>query len=172
MTNSNIPENKNWIRPSGFRFQLKKLPTVNFMVQTVQLPGINLGVTGQSNPFSTIKRAGDKVNFSDLTITFIVDEDMISYSEIFNWMAALGRSENFMQYSDLVDAGQVLGDGAYSDGSITILTGENNPAVEIIYTDMFPTSLDLSPMETSDTSTEPVIATATFAYTYSRMKRV
>lgn len=172
MQNSNIPVNRNWIRPSGFQFQLKKLPTVVFMVQTVQLPGLNLGITGQSNPFSTIKRAGDKVNFGDLTVTFIVDEDMISYSEVFNWMAALGRSENFMQYSDLKAAGAVLGDGEYSDGSVTILTGENNPAVEIVYTGMFPTSLDLSPMESSDTSTEPVIATASFAYTYSKMRRL
>jgi hypothetical protein len=37
----NTPENKNFLSPLNFRFQIKKAPHVNFFVQSVNIPAIS-----------------------------------------------------------------------------------------------------------------------------------
>ena len=47
--NSN-PSKLDYASPVQFRFKCTKLPLVEFFVQSVNLPGINLGSAQQTNP--------------------------------------------------------------------------------------------------------------------------
>ena len=48
---NNTPENKNFLSPLNFRFQIKKAPNVNFFIQKVNIPQIELPQVDTPNPF-------------------------------------------------------------------------------------------------------------------------
>ena len=44
----------------------------------------------QVTPLRDIPKPGTKLNYEDLTMTFIVDEDLANYQEIHGWLVGLG----------------------------------------------------------------------------------
>ena len=46
---------------------------------------------------------GDKMEFEDLNVRFLVDENLENYMEIQNWMRGLGFPESFQEIYDLQD---------------------------------------------------------------------
>ena len=75
-TISSQPENFNYFSPIGFKFDVDKLPNVNFFCQSATLPELTLGEATAPNPFRDIPVPGDKILFEELTIRFIVDEEL------------------------------------------------------------------------------------------------
>ena len=86
----NLPDNYNLLSPVGFRFQIKKLPTVTYFCQSVNIPGISLGEALRATPFVDFSVPGDKVSYDDLSISFLIDEDLSNFLEVFGWMKKLG----------------------------------------------------------------------------------
>ena len=73
---TNQPENFNYFSPVSFRFNIQKIPNVNFFCQAANLPGLTLGEAIQVNPLRDIPTPGDKVQFEELQLRFIVDEEL------------------------------------------------------------------------------------------------
>ena len=48
------PENTNFLSPVGFDFKVKKLPTVNYFVQAINVPSVTLGQGNIPTPFINI----------------------------------------------------------------------------------------------------------------------
>ena len=46
---------------------------------------------------------GDKMEFEDLNVRFLVDENLENYMEIQNWMRGLGFPESLQEIYDLQD---------------------------------------------------------------------
>jgi hypothetical protein len=86
----NQPTNLNYLSQLGFRFSIKKLPNVNYFCQKVSLPSISIQSLDFQTPFGVIPRAGDKISYSSIPISFRVDEDFKNYIEIHDWMIGLG----------------------------------------------------------------------------------
>ena len=84
------PNNLNPLSPNGFSFSVTKLPDVAFFCQRVQIPSVTLASVDQFNPFVNRPIPGEIMTFSELSLSFLVDEDMANYKAIFNWMVALG----------------------------------------------------------------------------------
>jgi hypothetical protein len=160
------PTNKNFLSPLGFKFNIKKTPNVNYFVQAVNLPNVNLGETNFPTPFRRIPIAGDHIEYGDLIITFKVDENMANYLEIFNWIKAIGFPDNFDQHKEVdpkfVSAGS--GAGVYSDATLTILSSAMNPINQINFEDAFPVALTDFNFDSRNTDVEYVEATATFKF--------
>ena len=74
--------NRNFLAPTGFKFALKKSPGVAFFCNEANIPDLNLGIAVQPNYLKDIDRPGDKIQFGDLTIRFLVDEDLTNFMEI------------------------------------------------------------------------------------------
>ena len=72
-------KNRNYLSPTGFNFTLQRCPKVSFFSNTAQIPGIDLGVAIQPNYLNDIPRPGDKIDFSDFTLRFLIDEDLKNY---------------------------------------------------------------------------------------------
>ena len=90
------PKSTNFLSPLGYKFTLKKMPTVNFFVQSVAIPSVTVGELPIPTPFSTkLQLPGDLVTFGDLVLTFRVDEDMANYLEVFNWIKSVTRIDGF-----------------------------------------------------------------------------
>jgi len=157
--------NKNMLSPVGFSFHIKKLPELNFFVQNVTMPGVNLPIFEQPNPFKAIPRIGDHLQYGELIVTFKVNEDLGNYIELYEWLRGLGFPDNYDQYKDLAaDNKQLTGDGLESDAYLMIMSSAMNPIMRIDFEDVFPTALGDFTMDSRDTGIEYIETTATFKF--------
>lgn len=162
----NTPSNRNFLSPLNFKFQIKKAPHVNFFIQKVNIPSISIPPPQPNNPFVKTPIPGEHVNFGDLTITFKVDEELKNYLEIYNWLIALGKPENFEQYKTIQDQPLTSGDGIYSDISLMILSSTKMPNYDITFVDAFPVDLSQIVFNTTDNNVNYIEASSTFKYSY------
>jgi hypothetical protein len=162
---ANQPTNINFLSPLGFRFTLRRSPTVNFFVTDANIPSFDLGFINVPTPFSNIKLPGDKPEWGSFRLTFKIDEDFVNYLEIYDWLVKLGFPNNFQQYASISNMAQGTGQGTVSDGTLTILNSSMNPNIEISLVDMFPISLSPVEFTTADSTVNYVTATAEFKFT-------
>lgn len=164
-TISNLPSNKNFLSPLGFKFGIKKTPGVNYFVQAASIPSISLGVATVPTPFVKLPIPGDHLDFGTFTITFHVDEELRNYMELYNWMIALGKPKDFTQYRAISDASKPgSGEGVYSDATLTILSSAKNPMVDVHFTNIFPTELTQLNFDSRLERVDYIECTATFRY--------
>ena len=160
----NIPENKNFLSPLNFRFQVKKCPNVNFFIQNVNLPGVTLVAVETPNPFVKIPRTGDHIEYEDLMINFKIDEDLKNYMEIFNWIRDLGFPDNFDQYKSIAGRPVYSGLGITSDLSLIVLSSSRNPIYELTFKDAFPITMSSVIFDSTQQDVQFVEAAVTFRY--------
>lgn len=168
----NTPDNKNFLSPLNFRFQIKKAPHVNFFIQKVNIPSISLRNADATNPFVNIPYPGDHITYGSLEINFKVDEDLTNYLEIHDWIRALGFPEKYEEYKTIQDKKPYTGDGIYSDISIIVLSSTKTPNYDITYKDAFPISLSPITFLTTDNSVNYIEASATFKYTLFDINKI
>lgn len=139
----------------NFKFKLDRTPEIEYRAQSVQLPGMNLGTASVPTPFVPIPLPGN-LTYDDLSITFLVGENMGDYLSIFNWMVALGHPDNLRdQYKDW-----------RSDCSVFLLNSNLTPNIVARFTDAYP--INLSPIEFDTTLSETQYATATVTFRFMR----
>jgi len=172
MANASLPLNKNFLTQVGFQFSIKKLPNVNFFVQSVNLPGVEMGNPYQDTPFINIPIPGDHVKYNDLTVTFKVDEDLSNYIQISDWILGLSFPDRFDQYKQLKEKNQGTGEGLLSDASLILTTSARNPSMEVQFLDVFPRSLTDLLFSSQDATLEYISATVTFKYRRHVIKRL
>lgn len=162
------PKNKSYLSPLGFRFILNRTPNTNYFVQNVRLPTLSLGQFDIEDPFVKLPMPGTKLSFEPLDISFLVDEDMTNYLEIFSWLEGLGFPESFDQYRNLVRSNQTSPSqknaSVFSDGDLIILSSHQNANIKVKYKDMFPISLSDLAFDSTLTDVEYLRATVTFRY--------
>ena len=168
----NTPPNKNFLSPLNFSFHIKKAPNINFFIQRVNVPGINIPNIVTPNPLVRIPFSGEHITYEDLSITFKVDEDLQNYLEIHNWLKALGKPQNYEQYLDIEKKPIYTGEGIVSDISVTILASTKLANYEVVYADAFPVSLTGINFNTIDSDVNFLEASATFKYTYYDIQKI
>lgn len=180
---NSLPKTYDYLRPNAFKFTVKDLPNTSFTCQSANIPSLQIGSATQPTPFVDIPRIGDKINFGDFTIRFIISEDMSNYIELYNWIIALGFPESYNQFSDLLKnrpgrfpfktnqkgENEVL---AYSDGTLSILDSTNNPITNIIYKNIFPVSLEALDFDIASASVEYFTAIASFKYSVFEVEQL
>lgn len=165
-----IINNTNFLPIVGFKFGVKKLPTTNFFVQSVNIPGVELGFTEMPTPFIKYPMPGDHIKYRDLTVTFRVDEDMKNYLEIYNWIIQLGFPDSFDQYKLIDSKSATTGEGKTSDGVLIAQNSARSPNMEITFVDMFPRSLSDIVFDSRDTNLQYAEATAVFKFRKLQIK--
>lgn len=166
------PKNINFLSPLGFRFKLARAPNLNFFVTDINLPTISLGSITIPTPFKFIDIANNKLDYGDLQLTFMLDENLDSYFEIYNWLVAIGFPDNFDQYKRIKEAPRGSKDTTVSDATLTILTSDMVPNIEVQFEDLFPTSISEINFAVADTDVNYVRMTASFKYRIYRVKKV
>jgi len=79
--------NTGLLSPNKFKIVLARYPNVNFFAQRVIIPDASIqGVLKYTGKFADYKVIGDKIEFGDLVISFILDEDMATLFELIDWM--------------------------------------------------------------------------------------
>ncbi len=157
--------NRNYLSPVGFKLILDKSPKAAYLCQSANLPEISIGVAQQPTPFKKINLAGD-VSYEDLSISFLVDEDLRNYLEIHNWLKSISAAENFDDYYNWRQENKTVGNKTiYSDGTLIIYTSNLRPKYFVKFSDMFPVSLTTLQFDAGITDTEYFTATVNFKYT-------
>ena len=159
-------QNRNFLSPTGFQFSLSKHPKVDFFCTSATLPPISLAVTSQPSYLKDIDVPGEKLTYGDLTIKFLVDEDMSNYMSIHNWLTGLGYPESTSQYEDLIVTDNIREpENAFSDGSLHILNSNFRDVAIVKFNDLFPVYLSSLEFKSSETDVNYFTAEATFKYT-------
>ena len=166
------PTNINFLSPLGFRFKLSRTPNVTFFVSGANLPSISLGFVDVPTPFKMINIAGSKLDYGDLELTFRLDEDFASYFEIYNWLLGLGFPENFTTYANLKNAKPGSKETLYSDATLTVMTSDMVPNIEITFQNIFPTSISDINFNVSDTDVNYVEMTVSFKYQIYHVNKI
>jgi hypothetical protein len=165
-----VPSNIHFLSPLGFQSSVKKLPNVNFYLQAAAVPSVSMPPVDQENPFVKIPRAGDHITYDELRVTFKVDENVLAYSELYNWLRGLGFPDSFDEYAALKRSEDILKQELVSDISLIVLSNLKNPVVEFIFRDAFPTSLSELNFESTDEDVIFINCQASFAYTLYDVK--
>ena len=165
-------ENRNFLSPVGFKFGLRRSPAVAFFCNEANIPSIDLGIAEQPSYLKNIPIPGDKIQFGDLDLRFLVDENLENFMEIQNWIRGLGYPENMDEFQDLTEQSVLggfgfanSGDNIYSDGTLQILSNNLVPSFQVVFNDLFPYSLSTVQFDATDTDVEYFTADVSFKYT-------
>ena len=167
---ANQIQNRNFLSPVGFKFTLAKEPKVNFFCNSARIPEITLTVLQQPTYLKDLDIPGGKLQYGDLNLRFLVDEDIVNYMAIHNWLTGLGFPETTQDYRDLLtnqdDLTQPLdAKRAFSDGSLYILDSNYNTNAIVKFKDLFPISLSSLEFDSTQTDIQYFTAEVSFKYT-------
>ena len=159
--------NRNFLSPVGFRFTLAKEPKVAFFSNSVRIPEITLGTTIQPSYLKDVDVPGDKLTYGDFSLRFLVDENLVNYMAIHNWITGLGYPESTDQFKSLTTNSEGETDllKQFSDGSLHILNSNYRTVATVKFRDLFPISLSSLDFEATDTDVNYFTAEVTFKYT-------
>ena len=160
-------QNRNFLSPIGFKFTLAKEPKVSFFSNSARIPEIVLGTAIQPSYLKDVDVPGDKLQYGDFALRFLVDEELENYMKIHNWMTGLGYPETTKEYKDLTTNVDGLRDSkeAFSDGSLHILNSNYRDIAIVKFNDLFPIGLTSLDFEATDTDVNYFTAEVVFKYT-------
>ena len=167
-----------------WRLAFNRLPKTTWFCTAANVPGITLGEAQYATPMSDMFVTGDKLTFETLNITFLVDEELQNYRELWDWIVGIGSPVNHSQWETTLSKG----DGAirsfatpdadprtkstyeesnlYSDATLIVYNSKNMAKVDVKFKNMFPTSLSSLEYSQDLTDVEYFKASATFRYLY------
>ena len=180
------PTKFDYASPTQFKFTLTKLPKVEYFCTAANIPGISIPSPTQPTPLADIPLPGDTISFDDLSVTFMIDENLENYREIHGWMYGIGFPISRTQFGALVDAGKdrfptqgkdslktdpgKVKYGAkplgpiFSDATLNVLTSKNTANIEVRFSDVFPTALTGLEFNQQADDVSYLSATVTFKY--------
>ncbi len=197
MADTSQPTVLDYATQTQWRLAFNRIPKTTWFCTAANIPGIQLGEATYPTPMADMFITGDKLTFETLNITFLVDEELQNYRELWEWIVGMGAPRQHEQFSDVLTKGDgttlnfstvgsddelsprdaaVMKGGTptegniYSDANLIIYSSKNTPKVEVKFKDMFPTSLSGLDYSQEATDVEYFKATATFRYLYYEFK--
>ena len=159
-------KNRNLLSPVGFKLTLNSKRKIDFFSNTATIPALTLGTALQTTPLRNIDVPGDELLYDDFQIEFLVDEDLVNYMVVHNWLTGLGFPESYQEFKTLTtDPEQQKDDKLqYVDGSLHILNSNLRDIAVVKFQDLFPVSLTGLEFRATDDDINYFTASATFKY--------
>lgn len=164
------PVNKSFLSNNKYQFVINRLPHVTFFVQTINLPNITLNSVQTPSPFAVLNEPGNILAYEPLTVGYIMDEDMRSWTEIYDWINALGNPTTQDKIGNLTyEPGKE--NSTVSDATLLVKSNANNPIIRFNFKDLFPTELG-GVQFTNIESQDFLTSTITFLFNYYTIDRL
>jgi len=157
------PTNTNALLVTEFKFTMQRIPTVTYFCQSANIPAVTVGNIEQETMFSPVNHPG-VFRFEDLNLTFVVDETMKNWLEIYNWMRSTSNAEDFKDFETQ--------DQHLSDATLVITNSAMKGKLVVNFRDCFPKSLSGIDFNSAVTDPEPIVATTTFGFTTYTIERI
>jgi len=149
-----IQRTDNFLLGSNFIMSCSDFPVMSSLATTVDFPSITLGEVDLAHGFSDIKAPGEKLSYTEIEVSFLIDENLDSWMEVYNFMEK--TAGNNVQERDR--------SALYTDITVTVLTNKKNSTGRLFtFQDAFPVSLSPLPFDSQTSSTDPIICVASFA---------
>ena len=160
-------QNRNFLAPVGFKFTLAKYPKVSFFSNSARIPELSLGTAIQASYLKDIDVPGEKLTFGDLTVRFLVDENLKNYMAVHNWLKGIGFPETPQQFKDQTTDSDGLRDEkeVFSDGSLHILNSNFQDVAIVKFNDLFPVGLTSLEFDATETDINYFTAEVVMRYT-------
>ena len=160
-------QNRNFLAPVGFKFTLAKYPKVSFFSNSARIPELSLGTAVQPSYLKDIDIPGEKLTYGDLTIRFLVDENMENYMAVHNWLKGVGFPETPQQFKDQTTDDDGIRDekAVFSDGSLHILNSNFQDVAIVKFQDLFPVGLTSLEFDATETDINYFTAEVSMRYT-------
>lgn len=107
---------------------------------------------------------GNTLQFGELTMDVLLDEDFNAYEEIYNWIVRQVNEKHIKRRSQMQTTTE--NPPTYADISIIALTSHNNKNKILKYIDAIPTAVGDIVFDTTNAGVEFVTFPATFRYSY------
>ena len=149
-------KNRNYLSPLGFKLELELFDGVDFFCQRVNLPDISMPFTEVPTRFRSFPIvAGGGVSYGDFNVSFIVDEELINWKSIYNWIRSNGVSEEHMPSEE----------PQTSSARLMIYSSNFNINHVVSFENIFPISLTEMSFDATANDVEYFTANVTFKYT-------
>ena len=178
-TASQQPTVFDYASPTTWRIKFARIPKVEWFCTNVTLPGITLGEALYPTPMLDTYLSGDKLTFETLSATFLVDEELQNYRQIWDWLVGIGFPKSHSQFSNALTGGtspttvSPTAKGTtpsekplYDEATLIIYNSKNIAKVEVKFKDIFPTSLSGLNYAQDATDVDYFRADATFRFLY------
>jgi hypothetical protein len=145
----------NFLNPSSFVLTLdsQTYSGAEFTVQTMVLPDVSAEGAPLQFKQINVAMASDKISFGAFEISYLIDEDLLNYKEIFDWIK--GNVESNHTATNHV-----------RDLTLTIMNSANNVTKQIKFVDAYPTTISSLPFDITTTDVEYLTAVVSFSYSY------
>jgi len=155
------PDNTNPLQPTKFLLTFDKIRDTQYFCQTVNIPGISLGEVVRTTPFLDMYSPGTKLNYEPLDIEFIVDSELNSWKNMYNWFISMADPDGFEKRDHNTAAPSTK---HMTDAILTVMSSLNNPVARIQYRNLFPTSLGQIQFDTQLSAENIITCRASFRY--------
>jgi len=155
------PQNTNLLQPTKYLLEFKRINTVTYFLQTVNVPSIKLGEVIRTTPFLDMYSPGTKLDYSTLDIEFIVDEELETWKNLYNWFVSIADPDGFEKrtYKEELQRSE-----HFSDATLTVLSNLNNPVLRINFRNLFPISMGDINFDTRLSADNIMTVSASFRY--------
>jgi len=171
-------ENRNFLSPIGFKFTIDRMRGVEFFCQSASIPSISLGSADTSTRLNKIKNPGDELQYEDLFLRFLVDENMKNWYQVHDWMREISTPYSTREFKynrgDIksVNKREATYDYASAnnqwrcDCSLFILSSNYRIVSEIIFRDAWPSSLSTLNFDAASPDINYFTAEVSLKYNY------
>jgi hypothetical protein len=171
-------ENRNFLSPIGFKFTIDRMRGVEFFCQSASIPSISLGSADTSTRLNKIKNPGDELQYEDLFLRFLVDENMKNWYQVHDWMREIATPYSTKEFKynrgDLksVNKREATYDYASAnnqwrcDCSLFILSSNYRVVSEFVFRDAWPSSLSTLNFDASTPDINYFTAEVSLKYNY------
>jgi len=145
----------NFLNPSSFVLQLdsQTYSGAEFTVQSMTIPDLTTEGALISYQQVNAAMASDKIVYGAFEVSYLIDEDLLNYKEIHDWMKGNVES-NHKAHNHVRDI------------TLTIMNSANNVTKQIKFVDAYPTTLSSLPFDITIDDVEYLTAVVSFSYSY------
>lgn len=145
--------NYSLLSPNKFKVNINLFPDISFWSQRIILPTITLGQNRMSIPHTVDWfTPGDKLEYDDLIISLIADEDLVAYRKVKDWQEEIISSESPKD--------------RFSDLSIFLLTNNSNKNITFKFKNTYPYLISTLMLDTSQAEDQPMTVDINFKHSH------
>jgi len=145
----------NFLNPSSFVLSLdsQTYSGAEFTIQTMMLPDVTAEGAALQFRQVNIATVSDKIAFGTFEVSYLIDEDLLNYKEIFDWIKSNVETNH-------------TATNHVRDLTLTIMNSANNVTKQIKFIDAYPISISSLPFDITTTDVEYLTAVVQFSYSY------
>jgi len=165
---ADLTKNMNFLQPTGFKVVIdrKNYPNLEYFVQSTNLPGVSSPAVEIGYPRANIHMTGGQLDYDEITMDIILDENMDAYTEMYSWMERNAETKQTTLISDIGKYNTQADAPTTSDITLLVLSSHNNKTKKITYRDCIPVQLGAVQLMSNVADVQYIILPVTFSFTY------